>query len=87
MNARIYFRGGVAVGFPCRGMRVGRLGLGGGVAMRWLKLKRDDVEDCGPLSLALYEAARRRLIRGEFRDDRIMSACVYVLVRSRVGGI
>lgn len=47
-----------------RGMRAGRLGEGGGENKRWLKLKRDDVEERGPRSWALYEMARRRFILG-----------------------
>lgn len=46
------------------------------------------MEDKGAFSiLLLYEAARRKLSRGEFLEERIISACVYVFVRSRVGGI
>jgi hypothetical protein len=41
--------------------------------MRWLKLNRDEVDDKGPSSL--YEPARLRLIRGEVREERIMSEC------------
>lgn len=52
-----------------------------------MKLNREDVDDRGPFSMELYEAARRRLILGEFLDERIMSECVYVFVRSSVGGI
>lgn len=51
-------------GFPCRGTRAGRPGDGGGEKTRWLKLKREEVEESGPRSLALYEPARRRLRRG-----------------------
>jgi hypothetical protein len=40
--------------------------------MKWLKLNREEVDDEGPRSV--HVAARRRLIRGEFRDERIMSA-------------
>ena len=42
--------------------------------MRWLKLKREEVDDRGPWSL--YDAARLRLSLGEFRDERIMSEYV-----------
>lgn len=32
------------------GIKAGRLGEGGGEKRRWLKLKREDVEDRGPRS-------------------------------------
>ena len=50
-------------GFRGGGESVGRPGDGGGEKTRWLKLKRDDVEERGPLSW-LYEAALRRFMRG-----------------------
>ena len=74
-------------GFPCRGTNAGRLGDGGGDWMRWLKLNRAEVEDNGPFS-PVYEPARCSVIRGDFLDERIMSAClVEARVRSRWGGI
>jgi hypothetical protein len=74
-------------GFPCRGTNAGRLGDGGGDWMRWLKLNREEVEDNGPFS-PVYEPARCSVIRGDFLEERIMSAClVEARVRSRWGGI
>lgn len=56
--------------------------------MSWLNEKREEVEDWGPRSLALYEAARRSWsLPGAFREESIMSARVYVFVRSSCGGI
>ena len=46
------------------GISAGSLGEGGGEKSRWLKLNRDDVEESGPRSWLLYEAARRRLSLG-----------------------
>lgn len=60
----------------------GRPGDGGGENTKWLKLKREDVDDRGPFSATLYEAARRRLIRG----GKMALACA-VLLRSSVGGM
>jgi hypothetical protein len=55
--------------------------------MRWLKLNREEVEDNGPFS-PVYEPARCNVIRGDFLDERIMSAyLVEARVRSRWGGI
>lgn len=77
MKARKYVRGvWVGMGFPCRGTKAGRPGDGGGEAMRWLKLKRDDVDDSGAFKVSLYEPARLRLSLGEFRDERIISEYV-----------
>lgn len=43
----------------------GSPGDGGGEwKARWSKPKREELEDSGPLSAELYEAALRRLIRG-----------------------
>ena len=50
-------------GFRGGGESVGSRGDGGGEKTRWLKLKRDEVDESGPLSW-LYDAAFRRLIRG-----------------------
>lgn len=69
-------------GFRNRGVNAGRPGDGGGEKRRWLKLKREDVDDKGPLSW-LYEAARRRFIRG---GETIILECL-VRVRSSVGGM
>lgn len=69
-----FFRGGDNEGNP---------GDGGGEKTRWLKLKREDVEDRGPLSYLLYEVALRRLIRG---GETIIFAWV-APDRSRVGGM
>lgn len=63
----------MGMGFPCRGTKAGRPGDGGGEAMRWLKLKRDEVEDSGPLMLSLYEPARLRFSLGELCEERSMS--------------
>jgi hypothetical protein len=55
--------------------------------MRWLKLNREEVEDNGPLS-PVYEPARCSVIRGDFLDERIMSAClVEARLALRWGGI
>jgi len=53
-HALMYFRG-VCTGvvLPCRGTNAGSPGLGGGEAIRRLKLNREEVDDSGPLSLAL----------------------------------
>lgn len=64
---------------------VGKLGDDGD-AIRWLKLKREEVDDNGPFS-RLFVEVRRKFGRCDLLADRVMSACVYVLVRSRVGGI
>lgn len=62
----------------------GKPGDGGGEKTRWLKLKREEVEERGPLSrLWLYDAALRRLMRGV-----VMTILEWaVLLRSRVGGM
>jgi hypothetical protein len=65
------------------GTSAGRPGDGGGEKRRWLKLKREDVEESGPRSAWLYEAALRRFIRG---GDTIILEC-RVRERSSVGGI
>ncbi len=70
------------LGFFTGGEREGRPGDGGGEKTRWLKLKREEVEESGPRSW-LYEAALRRLIRG---GEKTTFACV-VLLRSSVGGM
>jgi len=62
-------------GLPCRGIKAGRLGEGGGEARSWLKLNREEVEDCGPRSELLYEAALLRDMRGDLADSNI-SPCV-----------
>lgn len=55
--------------------------------MRWLKLNREEVDDNGPLS-PVYEPARCSVIRGDFLDERIISAClVEARVRLRWGGM
>lgn len=69
-------------GFFTGGEREGRPGDGGGEKTRWLKLKRDDVEESGPRSWWLYDAALRRLIRGG--EKTLVCA---VLLRSSVGGM
>ncbi len=69
-------------GFRGGGESEGRPGDGGGEKTRWLKLKRDEVEERGPLSW-LYDAALRRLMRG---GDIITLECE-VRLRSRVGGM
>jgi hypothetical protein len=68
--------------FRGRGARAGRPGDGGGEKRRWLKLKREEVDDSGPLSW-VYDAALRRLIRG---GATIILECL-VRLRSRVGGM
>ncbi len=63
-------------GLPCLGINAGRLGEGGGEAMKCLKLNREDVEECSPSRSALwYDAALRRDILGDLAD-RSMSPCV-----------
>lgn len=46
-------------GLPCLGTKAGRLGEGGGDFMRWLKLKREEVDDNGPRSLGSYPDLRK----------------------------
>lgn len=65
------------------GTSAGRPGDGGGEKSRWLKLKREEVEESGPRSAWLYEAVLRRLIRG---GDTIILECL-VRERSSVGGM
>lgn len=54
MKALKYVRGlRAGNGLPWRGTNAGRLGDGGGEMIRWLKLKREEVEDKGPFSILL----------------------------------
>jgi hypothetical protein len=69
-------------GFRVLLTNAGRPGDGGGEKRRWLKLKRDEVDDSGPRSW-LYEAALRRFIRG---GETIILECL-VRERSSVGGM
>lgn len=62
-------------GFPCLGTRAGRPGEGGGETIKWLKLNLEEVEDRGPLSKGV-KGAGLKLIRGDFRDEMIISPCV-----------
>lgn len=68
--------------FRGRGAKAGRPGDGGGENKRWLKPKREEVDDTGAFSW-VYDAALRRLIRG---GATLTLACL-VRLRSRVGGI
>ena len=70
------------LGFFTGGESEGRPGDGGGEKTRWLKWKREEVEESGPRSW-LYDAALRRLIRG---GEKTTLVCVAPL-RSRVGGM
>lgn len=62
---------------PCFSSKAGRAGEAGGDSTRWLKLKREDVEDRGPFAYdgraegGPLEALRRNDIRGALFSLRV----------------
>lgn len=62
---------------PCFSSNAGRAGEAGGESTRWLKLKREDVEDRGPFAYdgladdGPLEALRRNDIRGALLGLRV----------------
>lgn len=62
---------------PCFSSKAGRAGEAGGDSTRWLKLKREDVDDRGPFAYdgraegGPLEALRRNDIRGALLGLRV----------------